>query len=73
MYRQGLTKIFSVGTLSPMKKDRGRPPKPPEERKGRYLTIRISDDDMAEFHRASGGKVSQWVRETLLRAARRTR
>ena len=62
-----------VGTLRPMKRDRGRPPKPPEERKATFLKIRVTDDDLAEFQRASGGNVSQWVRETLLRAARRTR
>jgi len=56
-----------------MKTERGRPPKPPEERKARYLTIRVTDDDLEEFHRASGGNVSRWVRDTLLKAAKRTR
>jgi hypothetical protein len=50
---------------------RGRPPKPPEERKAKFLKIRVNQEELDEFHRASGGNLSEWARGLLLKAAAR--
>jgi hypothetical protein len=49
----------------------GRPPLPPEKRKGAELRIRLTDDERAELDRAAGKDTSTWARELLLRAAKR--
>ena len=56
------------------KRERGRPPKPPNERKATFLKIRVSTDELGTLQKAGGGNLSEWVpRDTLLRAARRAR
>jgi len=50
---------------------RGRPPKPPEDRKAAQLRIRLTEEERAELDRAAGGNTSTWAREVLLRAAKR--
>ena len=57
-------------------KQMGRPPKPVEEKRARYLQVRISDDEKATFDEAakhSGLELSQWVRSRLLIVARTER
>ena len=57
-------------------KPMGRPPKPVEEKRERYLQVRISDDEKATFDEAaklSGLELSQWVRSRLLIVARTER
>lgn len=53
------------------KRDRGRPPKPPEERKAAELRIRLTEAQRAELDAAAGQDTSTWAREVLLRAAKR--
>lgn len=51
----------------------GRPQKPAEKRKGRYLQVRVSDPEKAAFDRASdiaGMDLSVWVRNRLRIAAK---
>lgn len=55
------------------KRDRGRPPKPPEERKAAELRIRLTADQRASLDAAAGEDTSTWAREVLLRAAGRKR
>lgn len=66
------TKIF-VATFKGMGKqpERGRPPKPPEERKAAELRIRLTEAQRAELDAAAGQDTSTWAREVLLRAAKR--
>lgn len=57
-------------------KPMGRPPKPVEDKRERYLQVRISDDEKATFDEAaklSGLELSQWVRSRLLVIARTER
>ena len=57
-----------------MEAKRGAPEKPPEERKGNVVQIRLTDDDKAACEQAAaldGIKMSQWARDTLLRSAKR--
>lgn len=51
--------------------ERGRPPKPDDERKSAQLRIRLTAEERAVLDRAAGGKTSTWARETLLKAAKR--
>ena len=53
------------------KLERGRPPKPPEERKAAELRIRLTEGQRAELDAAAGQDTSTWAREVLLRAAKR--
>jgi hypothetical protein len=53
-----------------MGKKRGAPPKPPGQRKAKLIAFRMSFAEFAEIKAAAGHKVSAWMRETLLRAAR---
>ena len=55
------------------KRDRGRPPKPPDERRTAELRIRLAEDERALLDEAAGGQTSTWARELLLKAARRKR
>jgi hypothetical protein len=55
------------------KAERGRPPKPPEERKAAELRIRLTDGQRAELDAAAGQDTSTWARDVLLRAAKRSR
>jgi hypothetical protein len=51
----------------------GRPKKPVEKRKGRYLQVRVTDPEKAAFDRASdiaGMDLSVWVRDRLRIVAR---
>ena len=55
---------------------RGGKTKPAAERKAAYLHLRIRAADVAELERAAqrrGQTLSDWVRDVLLRAARRAR
>lgn len=57
-------------------KPMGRPPKPVEDKRERYLQVRVSDDEKSTFDEAakdSGLELSQWVRNRLLMAARAER
>ncbi len=52
-------------------KERGRPPKPDDERKDSQLRIRLTAEERKAIDNASGGKTSTWARDVLLRAAKR--
>jgi hypothetical protein len=55
-------------------KPAGRPPKPPESTKSRYLQVRVRENEREGFAAAaelSGLDVSAWVRHTLRAAARK--
>jgi hypothetical protein len=57
-------------------KTMGRPKKADDEKRARYLQVRISDEEKATFDEAakdSGLELSQWVRNRLLMAARTER
>jgi len=49
----------------------GRPPKPDEERKSYMLRIRMTEEQREVLQEASGGNLSDWARDVLLRAAKR--
>ena len=56
-----------------MKKTRGRPQKPPERVKARYLQVRLEQSEKEGFDAAAdlaGLPLSAWVRERLRLAAR---
>jgi len=55
------------------KHTRGRPEKPPEERKTAELRIRLTETQRAELDSAAGQDTSTWARDVLLRAAKRSR
>ena len=53
---------------------RGRPPKPPDERKTASMKIPLADDEKDLIERAaqaSDAKPVTWARDVLLRAAKR--
>ena len=52
-------------------RERGRPPKPPEERKAAELRIRLTEAQRAELDAAAGQDTSTWARRVLLAAAKR--
>lgn len=55
-------------------KSPGRPPKPPETTKSRYLQVRVLEaerDGFAAAANLSGLDVSAWVRTTLRAAAKK--
>ena len=52
-------------------RERGRPPKPDEERKSYMLRIRMTEDQKDELREAAGQNISDWARAILLRAAKR--
>ena len=54
-----------------MSSERGRPPKPPDERKDSELRIRLTADEREALDEAAGGKTSTWARGILLKAAKR--
>jgi hypothetical protein len=54
-----------------MEKERGRPPKPPAEKRGILFPIRVNETELETIRRAGGEKPSTWAREVLLRAAAR--
>lgn len=57
-----------------MSKRMGRPPKPPEERKGILIAFRTEESEKADYERAAqaaGVGLSDWIRERLKRAIRR--
>ncbi len=49
---------------------RGRPEKPPEERRENILKVCLTDEERAALDSAADGKVSVWARNVLLRAAK---
>lgn len=56
------------------KRGRGRPPKAPEESASVRIDLRAMPAEKEEFEAAAaraGLKLSEWIRQTLLRAARR--
>jgi hypothetical protein len=53
------------------KRDRGRPPKPDEDRRSAELRIRLTDDEREKLDEAAGGQTSTWARDVLLKAAAR--
>ena len=52
-------------------RERGRPPKAPEDRRSAELRIRLTEDERELLDTAGGGKTSTWARTVLLRAAQR--
>lgn len=53
---------------------RGRPPKPPDERKTASMKLPLADDEKALIERAAqaqDAKPVTWAREVLLKAAKR--
>ena len=56
-----------------MEKERGRPPKAPDDRKSAELRIRLTEDERAELDAAADGHTSTWARAILLRAAKRVK
>jgi len=57
-----------------MKTRKGRPPKPTEDRKKRYLQVRVTEAEKNAFDRAAEIAhidVSAWVRERLCALARK--
>lgn len=57
-----------------MKAKRGAPVKPPDERKGNAVQVRLTDAERAACEEAADlaeQKLSAWARATLVRAARR--
>jgi hypothetical protein len=53
------------------KRERGRPPKPDEERRDAELRIRLTEQERWVLDRAAGEQTSTWAREVLLKAATR--
>jgi hypothetical protein len=53
------------------KRERGRPPKPDDERRTAELRIRLTDEERERLDDAAGGKTSTWARDLLLKAATR--
>ena len=54
------------------KPQRGRPQKPPEERKTAELRIRLTEVQRSELDAAASQDTSTWARNVLLRAAKRS-
>jgi hypothetical protein len=57
-----------------MKTKRGAPKKPPEERKGSPLQIRLTEAERAACDKAAENadvKLAAWARSVLVRAAKR--
>jgi hypothetical protein len=63
-------KIFGIYNRG-MAKDRGRPPKPTNEKRAILFPIRVNEAELEAIKRAGGGKPSTWARDILLRAAAR--
>jgi predicted HicB family RNase H-like nuclease len=64
---------FSFGTICGMGKQRGRPPKNPEQARELSLDVRLDPSEKAAFQEAaelSGVSLSAWVRERLRQVAR---
>jgi predicted HicB family RNase H-like nuclease len=59
-----------------MKRSRGRPTKPPDERKAAHVIVRVDQTDRAEFEEAAESadlSLSNWIRDRLKAAAKRER
>jgi hypothetical protein len=67
------TIIFWAYDSDMAKPERGRPPKPDDERKSAQLRIRLTDEERAALDAAADGKTSTWARKLLLRAATKKR
>lgn len=55
---------------------RGRPPKEPDERKDSHVIVRVGQAERDEIERAAevaGLRLSDWIRERLMSAAKRER
>jgi len=51
----------------------GRPPLPEKDKRGKFISTRVSANEYREIHRAiqtSGEAKTEWVRQKLLSAAR---
>ena len=51
-----------------------RPNKPPGEARDKLMQVRVQEREYAEFQEAAaraGNELSEWVRQTLARAAKR--
>lgn len=51
--------------------ERGRPPKPPNERKSAQLRIRLTEEERTLLDKAADGNTSKWARDLLVKAAKR--
>jgi hypothetical protein len=71
--QNGLATGFFAATLISMEKprERGRPPKSPDERKTAELRIRLTTEQRETLDDAAEGDTSTWARDVLLRAAKR--
>ncbi len=56
--------------MSLQSRERGRPPKLPEERRTSELRIRLTAAERLILDRAANGGTSTWARDLLLRAAK---
>ena len=57
-----------------MKKKLGAPPKPPEDRKGNVVQIRLTDLEKEQCEQAAeldSTKLAAWARDTLAKTAKR--
>jgi hypothetical protein len=59
--------------MKTIKRGRGRPELPTDERKAAELRIRLTAAERAELDRFAGSNTSTWARDELLRIARRRR
>jgi hypothetical protein len=68
-----LARVFFVAIVNFMEKprERGRPPKSPDERKTAELRIRLTNEQREVLDAAAEGDTSTWARDVLLRAAKR--
>jgi hypothetical protein len=68
-----LKQEFFVATIKIMedKRERGRPPKPDEDRRTAELRIRLTEQERSILDLAAGEQTSTWARLVLLAAAAR--
>ena len=52
-------------------KQRGRPPKPEEDRRTVRFEVRLTPAEVEAVKRATEGKTSTWARNVILKAAKR--
>jgi hypothetical protein len=67
LLRKDLAMVFRERPL-------GRPPKPPDQKRSASIRIMLLESERDELDRAvekSGGDLSAWARDLLLRAARK--
>jgi hypothetical protein len=54
-------------------RERGRPPKEPEDRRTDELRIRLTEEERQTLDSAAPGKTSTWARDVLLREAKKAK